>query len=304
MSEMRNAKKIKFSASFEFALSPRGDLIAAIGHNIVVANTIQMKRLFSCHPLANPSHACFSHDGSQLAVKNTSGKIVIINPNGGETQVDLNNAHEGEGSSVLFSPCDRYLVDGSWAGHIRVRDANNGSIKKDFSYGPGVMITRVSCSQDAQTWAFVHQPISKPGENFAEAPHITLWGWPLSVSEIVRPELDNLHNATLSPDGSHLAIVGYSRSQQKSVLRLLTKTGNVVCSTTVDSTSYNGLRWSPDGTFIGMVQESRIVIYSIPDLQECKSYELEYPTDVCFAPDLSFIALGTIKSGIVKPFED
>ena len=60
------------------------------------------------------------------------------------------------------------------------------------------------------------------------------------------------------------------------------------------------LRWSADGEFIGSVQKGRIAVYSSADLSESASYPCEYPSDICFASDRSFIAFGTWSFGVVE----
>ncbi|WP_148300886.1 hypothetical protein [Asaia platycodi] len=53
-------------------------LTALIRRNVSVMNTENRKRLSVSHPLSHPSSYDFSTDGSHLAIKSTSGHIVII----------------------------------------------------------------------------------------------------------------------------------------------------------------------------------------------------------------------------------
>lgn len=301
MSSVKKTRKLKLPTSFEFALSPRGDRIAALGRNVVTADIVAMKRMVSCHPLSHPSHACFNHDGSQLAIKSTSGRIALVNPVSGQTIIDFNNQREGEGANVQFSSCGKFLVDASWKGNIFVRDVATAQKVSEFSF-PGEMIKYVLCSRDGKFWAFVHQPKIKPGENEHEPPYLTIWDWPFSKREVVPLSLQSVQGAALSPDGSNFALTGFSGRDKEKLLVLITKAGRVFRS--LDVGHCKEIRWSPDGRLIGIVLDSRIAVYTFPDLIEIRSYEQKYPSDVSFAPDNSFIALGTWNGGSVEPLGD
>lgn len=298
---MTKVKKLKFPTTYEFALSPHGDLIAALGRNVVTAHTASMTRLTSCHPLSHPSSASFNHDGSQLAVKSTSGRIVVIDPITGQTIIDFNNKREGEGANIQYSACGKYLVDASWSGKIFVRDAASAQKVSEFLFA-GEMIDYVLRSKEGKIWAFVHQPIVRPGENEHDRPYITIWDWPLSDKVVLPLALHSVEGAAISPDGQHFALTGFSGRVREKRLLLMTQTGKVLRS--IDVGHCTEIRWSPDGKLIGLVLDTRIAVYTFPDLVEIRSYELKYAADVCFAVDNSFIALGTWNGGSVEPLGD
>jgi WD40 repeat protein len=259
-----------------------------------------MRRLTSCHPLSHPSHACFNSDGTSLAVKSTSGRIVLLNPVTGATEVDFANNADGEGSNVAFSADGTFLVDASWDGVLKVRDTETGQVDREFTYS-GEMITEVSCSKDGQAWAFLHQPKTKAGDQVPAPPYVSIWRWPLSRPYIIDPELDMADAAVMSPDGSSLAVAGRCRANQQTVLRLLSIAGKCLSERPIDRCK--SLRWSPCGTLIGRVGASEIAVHFSMNLSQSNSFELQYPSAVAFAPDLSFIAIGTWNGGLVQPYE-
>lgn len=295
---MNRTRILKLPTSYELALSEQGDRIAALGRNVVVAGTVSRKRIFSCHPFSHPSHACFNSEGTILAVKNTSGHIVLIDSATGETIIDFCNKRDGEGSNLHFSKDDAYLVDGSWGGQVFVRHVSSGKIELQLEF-KGEMIKEVSRSSDRRRWAFLHQPKYQGGSEMDSA-YVTLWEWPFMRSETVLLNLDIVQSAVLSPNGDILAVSGWTGSTY--VINLLERTGCVLQSISTDN-SCSELRWSSCGTLLGYVSSEEISIHSSKDLEKVKSFPMQYASSVCFAPDLSFIALGSWEMGVVQPLE-
>lgn len=294
---MNPTRILKLPTSYELTLSEQGDRIAALGRNVVVADTMSRKKI-SCHPFSHPSHACFNSEGSILAVKNTAGHIVLIDSTTGETIIDFCNKRDGEGSNLHFSNDDAYLVDGSWGGQVFVRHVSSGKKELQLEF-KGEMIVEVSRSSDGRRWAFLHQPKYQGGSEMDSA-YVTLWEWPFMRNEIVLPNLDIVKTAVLSPNGAILAVSGWTGSTN--VINLLECTGRVLQSISTDN-SCSELRWSSCGTLLGYVSREEISIHSSKDLEKVKSFPMQYPSSVCFAPDLSFIALGSWEMGVVQPLE-
>jgi hypothetical protein len=60
----------------------------------------------------------------------------------------------GEGTDVRFGPCSEKIVDGSWQGHLLVRDARTGEVVwEDFEEDEAV--TPLAVSRDRQAWTYV-----------------------------------------------------------------------------------------------------------------------------------------------------
>jgi WD40 repeat protein len=294
-------RQLKLPSCYELAVSRDGKLLASLGRNIVIADTYELKRISSSHPFSHPSSACFNQAGTRLAVKNTSGQIIITDPVSSEVILDFNNKKEGEGAEVLFSPCDDFLVDASWNGYIRVRSSLKAEIKDSFFY-EGEMIREVSCSQTSDTWLFVHQPKTKPGANCSEATYLTLWTWPLvKPSMVIHTDLNDISNAVISPDGRYIAQVGYYHANKERLVQILRADGTKIHSTpaTIGGTG-SSIRWSPDGTLIGSVQDSKIIVYQSGSLSQQYCIDMKYPSDIAFSPDNSYIAFSSWDGGLVN----
>lgn len=298
---MATAQRLKLPTTYAFSASPDGNLIAALGRNVVVANTRTLRKLSSAHPVSHPSRACFNGDGTLLAVKSTSGRIVVMRVTDSLVLCDHSNQREGEGSALHFSPCGEFLVDGSWAGQVVVREALRPSAANRFEFD-GEMITGVSPSGDCQLWLVTHQPRTPPGAITHEPAYLTVWQWPLTKpKKTIRPLLANVESCVLSPDGKRIALVGLDETLGQWALQVLSISGKELCRSPIDTGGTGStLRWSADGASIGSIQRGRIAVYASADLSESASYPLEYPSDICFSSDHSFIALGTWTFGLVE----
>lgn len=295
MKAIRQVKKLKLPTSYTFALSMQGDRLAVIGRNVVMTNPVLLTRLYSCHPISHPSYAAFSPDGATLAVKSTSGEIVLLEVDSGEIIFNFRNKTDGEGPTVAFSVCGKYLVDACWNGQIIVRDAFHQvpDLRHTFD---GEMIVDVLPSADRSTWAFIHQPKATSKKEFSKLPYVTVWKWPLIDYRVLSSEI-RINSSALSPDGNVVAITG------ESVLHFLsTERGTILKSVPVERCKR--IRWSPDGTLIALVLQSSISVHTFPSFEVVNVFEQEDASDVCFAPDQSFIALGGWTGGIVRPFSE
>jgi WD40 repeat protein len=298
---MSIALRLRLPASYSFAASADASFIAALGRNVVIANTRTLRKVGSSHPVSHPSKACFNANGTLLAVKSTSGRIVVLRPSDSELLFDHANQRDGEGSAVHFSPCGKFLIDGLWSGAIYVREALRANVVDQFQFA-GEMITGISPSSNSQIWLVTHRPRTPRGANAGNPAYLTVWDWPLvKPKKTIGPSLANIDSCVLSPDGKRIALVGFDDSISQQILQVLSISGECLLRSPIELGGTGAaLRWSADGEFIGSVQKGRIVVYASADLSEAASYPYEYPSDICFASDRSFIAFGTWSFGILE----
>lgn len=286
-------RSLKLPSVYAFALSPQGDRLAAIGRGVVMANTVSMERLYACRPLPHPSHAAFSPDGLTLAVKSTSGRIVLLAAGSGEIVSDLTNEADGEGAPVGFSACGRYLVDATWNGDIVVRDTLRQVPDLRDTFG-GDMVQAVLPSADRATWAFVHQPIATSVTDVLQAAYVTIWQWPLTGYRKIALA-GQIGAAALSPDGAVLAVASASH-----VHFILVEDDAVLHAAPVERC--RRIRWSPDGTRVALVLPSRIAVHAYPGHALVEDIAQEFASDICFSPDNSFVAIGGWGAGVLRRF--
>ena len=71
--------------------------------DVSVRNVALKSKVAPCHPLSHLSHVTFSPTQHHLTVKSTSGQIVVIDAQAGQTAVDFKNTEDGKGSNLHYS---------------------------------------------------------------------------------------------------------------------------------------------------------------------------------------------------------
>ncbi len=140
----------EIGTSYEARFSADGSLLAVVGRSHVgVWDTARGRRIGSAPRLQNPSSVDFSPDGARLALKNTSGDVVVAALPEREEVARFEGA--GEGASIRFAPDGAHLVDSNWSGRLMVRDALTGDVVWSERGGT---IMRMACSRDRSLWVY------------------------------------------------------------------------------------------------------------------------------------------------------
>lgn len=282
---------LKLPAVYEFAVSATCDKALAIGRKLMLLDLGALQRVHTWSVLPNPSSAAFSDDGSRIIVKNTAGSLVLLQAADG-IELARHITKDDEGAGVAFSPCDNFIVDASWQGEIRLWQAQSLSLHQTFCY-PGEMINSVSTDSSRQSWLFRHTPKVSPGQNYPDAPYLTLWHWPFTAPDsIVLSGFNMLFSSALSPCGRRIALIGYNQTTQQTELRIIDKHGIIqVCCPVEHSASSQSLRWSPDGKQLGFVTTDGFMVVCSETL--VTQAHLSFP----FAADLVFMKQGQVLLG-------
>ncbi len=279
---------------FRLAVSKDRSLIASIGRNVVVGSLCTREKFGAWHPFAHPSDIAFSDDASMLAVKSTSGELVVLDPKTGVALHAHKNQREGEGCGVGFSPCGRYLVDGSWKGFVRVRQAIGNTVEFEREF-PGEMVRDVSHDQSGQIWLMLHQPRARKEDDLPGRSYLSLWNWPLREPLTVFT-LDQKHVKTsrLSPGGDRIAVIGCADNSPWLELSIRTIEGVSIAQRRLEvGGTGNSMRWSSDGRLIGAVEKGRFVVFEATTLEERLSVSAKFPSDLAFLQDESLAVLGS-----------
>lgn len=183
----------KLRSSSYVRFSDDGSHVVSLGSRITLWSVSKGRRVASGPWFPDPSSADFSPDGALLAVKNTSGDVLVLSVPDLEVVSRL-SAGLGEGTAVRFAENGRHVVDGSWGGVLMVRDAIDGSTvwaERDAS------VFRLTCTRDRSTWAYDRvrgrgQTLSRrwPFDTHDPEP-VAFYGGPLAVA--------------ISDDGSRIA---------------------------------------------------------------------------------------------------
>lgn len=296
--------RLKWPAAHHLACSDDGRLLVCLGRDVVAIDIAARRRAWTVHPLTHPSHAAFSPGAAELAVKATSGRIVILDPRNGEVLHDHENQADGEGSGVAFCPDGDKLVDGSWAGALTVRHARDGSILVRETF-PGEMISRITHDRSRRTWLVEHTPTIRPGRNTPAPTYVSVRRWPFSPDTTRRLSLGRrIQSATLSPDGSRLCFIQMRRERRVRIAQV--SNGRILASSGALEAGGTGseLAWSGDGRYVGAVSEGMVVVFRASDLAVVGRVPAQYPSSLAFVPGGDALALGGWTSSALLKLSD
>jgi WD40 repeat protein len=295
---------LNIQKSFKVRFSPQADRLATLSRDVSIWDVHANRKTLRTHPLSHPSHCDFSPSGKQLAVKATSGRIVVIDSENGQLLRDYENSADGEGANLLYSSCGDYIVDASWAGRVFVRRVDSGEVEytREFS---GEMITQVHRSDEGRTWILQHTP---KGKKLGDARHIyfSVWEWPFKDFRMLTLGTDapvlRSRASAVTESGELLATVIGTPPKTLAVFRVAD--GMQMLSTDIDvGGTGSAITWSRVSQFIASVQNNKVVVYSAAgSLTRVFEYPLRYASDVAFAANGHFLAIGAWQGGLVLPF--
>lgn len=297
---VRMNKTLKIGKSYQATFSPDGSCAAVIGRCVSVWDLAKRTKIFRALPLSHPSYASFSPCGTKLAVKNTSGRIVILDARSGEVVRDYKNLFDGEGSNIVFSRDGECLVDGSWRGRLTIRRTDSDKTECVHEEPDG-MIQAVHANDQGDKW-LVRYSIKQTTENSRPSHHVAIYNWPLQnrSSQPLLTDAPHIVSSALSPCGHHLAVAHAGVPSKVAVYGI----ADTSCVAEVMIPSFGAglsLAWSRDGSMIGLAQSDRFVFHAWPGLKVVAEVIWRFPCSVDFSPDGMFVALGSWETGMVVP---
>jgi WD40 repeat protein len=174
----------------------------------------------------------FSPDGQDVVV-GSSHKIYVINASSGSVRTFL--SHGGVVHSVTFSPSGELLAACSEDAIIRVWDLQAGANRG--SWGQSMRITTIAFSPDARYIA------AGSGNGMIVVRDLQT----VFQKTMRRSHPGGVCSVAFSPDGKHLASIGYSDG---SIIVWQARTGLQVSAESIGSASARGVAYSPDGKYI------------------------------------------------------
>ncbi len=276
--------------------------LATIGRGVSFWDLRTRKKRFKVSPLPCLSHGCFSPNGASFAVKNTAGRIVVLDPVSGYESCVFKNPHDIEGSNILFSTCGRYLVDGSWDGDILVKDVELGVVEFKASFADD-MICSIQHCPSSDTWIFQHSRKARDAHNPPPPDYFTEWSWPFQQGgfKVLGPSESFIRASAISPDGLLVAMTHGARPGQLSVRRIADGTELLNIAVELGG-SGNHVVWCPRAKHIGCVMKGKIVIIDFLAKEIIAEFPIDYPSYVAFAPTGGQIALGSWSAGRLVDF--
>jgi len=241
----------------------------------------------------------FSPDGSYIAVKNTSGTILLLDVATGAPSCNFANADDGEGSGLEFSSDGLEIVDGSWSGWLRVRQADSGAIVFAREY-PGEMITAVHRTVDGTQWLVVHAMKVTTPNSAPQNGYCSVWRWPFRDGPLFEQPLssESVRSTALSPDGKFLAFTHGRPPSRLSVIQL--QDGLEIAAVEAGpKSSLGAVAWSPNMSRLASVHEDRVVQYTWPALKVLTEWQVPYAAQIAYAPGGGLLAIAAWHAGTV-----
>ena len=245
----RPMKPLKIGPSYELAFSADGDRLTAVSRNVGIWDLSKRSKVVRVHPFSHPDSVDFSPDGANLAAKNTSGHIVVISAETGETIISFKNTRDGEESNLCYSSCGEYLIDGTWDGSLSVRRADSGE-REFLEEFRQEMIVGIYRSDSGNRWIVAHHQKWTAGMPVDEpfTAYFSTWDWPFRKGGY-RVFLKNIQahdSSAITSDGALLAIIEDVNPRKLSVYEVAT--GVSVGSVPIETGG--GLAWVSAGRLI------------------------------------------------------
>jgi len=292
-------KAIKIKKSYDVAFSPDSETIVTLGRDVSFWSINKRTKNWSCHPLSHPSRCTISPDGTKIAVKNTSGKIVLLDPLNGALIDTFSTVALGEGSNLYFSSDSQFILDGSWGGVLACRNASTGEVAwhREFSHE---MICWVD-SDSTRRYVFTeHNPKAIGRYDSPADSYLMKWIWPIGEPspEKVVLGVPFLRKSQVSPKGDRVAVVYGAPPRTLAVLDQ--GDSHTIWTTQIDQGgSGTGLCWSPDANYLALTVSNGVVVFEGETGTRRRSFELDFPCAVCYSPNGKLLALGSWKEGFI-----
>jgi WD40 repeat protein len=283
-------KRKLLKSSQEVCFSPDGNTLATLGRGLTIWKCPEIGPLAKISTVSNPCNLAFSPDSRLLAVKNTSGRITLIDPSTQSTTRDFRNQADGQGSNVVFADDREHVVDASWEGVHFVRTLEGKITFREVFKGD--MVTGVLRHPNGRYWFRHVRPVErlfgrtwpfKPGE-FEEL-IVPLDGW-------------DYKHAAFSPDGHVLAI---SAGLEPIYIVLVSFPAmEVILSVPIPCLGRGlcPLSFSPCGRILAVVGDA-VAVLNATTLEVLGEIPIEYGCDVSFSPTAPLVAVGSSSVGEV-----
>lgn len=298
--------RLRIGPSYELRFDPESRRAVSFGRNVSVWDLATGKRTVRAHPLKHPSHVRWSPEGHTLALKSTSGELVLLNADDLECLGRLQSKTAGEGCGIAFSPSGDRLLDGTWNGVLATYELRSfgQQLKAEF---PDTMITSIEPSPSRRFAALVlnrkHSAASAAGPRKS----VLLAHW--APSEMALHELDldadGINATAFDNTETRLAVARRRRLGERDRVEIIDLSEKRVVASVDFMSNPNGrsLAWSPDGNIIASVENDGFRFYDSSRLSVIASVGFRYASHVEFSANGRFVALGAWSGGEVRPIE-
>lgn len=281
--------------------SPSGRLLASIGERLVRIWDVEKRAIVSKTLFVYACSLAFSPDEQFVAIKNTTGAIIVVSVSDGEVISRFKPKFNDMDGFVVFSADGKYVLSGNhYEGRIEFRrtgDLKRGAVTKFGDW----WLNDLCVSHDRKTFVASVSSTGVAGRVLTCSNPAPGKSWRLRL-EIPLKEGARLSRGCISPDGKRVAVI-HEFWDHLSVFDL-NRSGSRRRATTEIKRGYTALDWSPDGEVLATTEERHWTFFKSRTLEKIVSLRDEYPSSVSFSPDGSLVALGSQNEGVVLPWAE
>jgi WD40 repeat protein len=267
--------------------SPDGTLLASLGRRLTFWRCPEIEKLATISTISNACELAFSPDSRLLAVKNTSGRIALVDVVTQSIELDFRNQSDGEGSNLVFAADGAQIIDASWEGVHFVRTLDGKTTFREVFTGD--MVTAVLRHPGGRYW-FRHE---RPDERLIGR----AWPFQPGMYDKVTIPFWMYADATFSPDGSSLAVLHDADPCTVTIFSFPAMES--VRSRPISAESAMKLRYSRCGRLLAVAASDYMIVLNAKTLQPIETIPISYCFNVEFSPTAPLLAVGRGSSAEV-----
>jgi len=291
---------LKLGRSYKVAFSPDSAALAVLaGGNVSVWNVASQELRFKVK-LPYASRLDFSPKGERIAVKNTSGRITVLDTRTGDVLGTYGKKPDGEGGNLLFSPDGDQIVDCVRRG-LLLRDATTGEERACFESSEEI-VDAVHCTSDRSTWFVRRQPTPTSDTKPPDDTYFTMARWPLKEHfERLDLHFPFITVSAITGDGTLMALSFGAPPVQLAIVELAS-------ARTIKTLKFKemgfAVAWSPDGQYLVLSVGAKFLVYETGQMKQVAEIAVKNACSAAISPNGEWLALGSWGSGQLMAFAD
>jgi WD40 repeat protein len=289
-------QKFGIGMSWQARFDASGRRLVTLGKRITLWDVDAGKRIATGPSFRYPSSVDVSPDGRLVAAKNTLGDVLVLDGESLEELARFSGKPYGEGTDVRFGPCSKKIVDGSWQGHLLVRDAGTGEVVWE-ELEEDEAVTPLVVTRNRQAWAYVRGTRGAAGMR----DRLLLRRWPFDGGNaelvLAKPDVDTL---AIDDSGELVALRAWPTLEVWRVGGAPAGAASLAHSLSSEAISGTGeqLDWHPGSRYLAHSGDNHARVFT-STLDPVWSTKTLYPCDVRFSDDGTMLAVGDWSRGAV-----
>jgi WD40 repeat protein len=305
ISNKRYSQK-KLPAGFSVAFSKDGTKLACSGTRVHILDPESLERISIFKPFPNICAIDFAPSGKEILVKNTEGKIAIIEAITGELLATNLTKPTREGCRARFSVDGSYIINGDWDGTLSIHSAASCDKLREIRHAHE-LIRDISLNRIGTAMIVEHQPKVFGEKQVPDKSYLMIHNLPLSETSGRRLDFKkSISNARLSNDGTKVAFVEEvigKKGAETVILGAKLKIAEILTGTILSESDdfqwYKSLEWSVDDKHIFTAIDGHFVLHEVTSLERLWKQPAEFTSSIAFHPNGDLVALGTWKTTLL-----